>query len=590
MSRAGRHLVVLACAAVLAVAGCQPPDAVTSDADVIVVGAGIAGLAAALEAESHGAQVLLIEANSVAGGHAVRAGGFALVDTPLQRSRGYRDSPDIAYRDLMAWGEDADPWWLRFYVDNSLNEVHDWLAGMGVKFTVVLPAPQASVPRFHFTRGAAVNAVVPMTSAALHRPRIEFLWNTEVTELLRRDGQIVGVRTERSRTSGRRLYYAPAVILATGGYQSNLELVRRNWRQDLPAPTRLLIGSGQHATGSGLQLVEPFGAALTRMDHQVTLVDGLPDPRDPGHGLLTQNPAAIWVDATGRRFTNEAAPSKVTQRAVLRQSPATHWLVFDATGARRLTVRGAAWLSEPGIQGEILDNPALVKKADSIAALAEATGLPPEALEETVRRFNRFVDQGIDTDFGRIGPGMADPPPPALRQPPFYSVQLFPMTRKSMGGLAIDHEARVLGGAGQIIRGLFAAGEVTGIAGINGSYGGEGTFLGPSVLIGRVAGRSAVALALGAQALGSQVAQAQPPATAPATTPPIAPAPRPQATDLPALLAQQRRGYWHFGVSHALVVERNATCEGCHKSAWPPGPAQTREQRLVQLESCTRCH
>jgi hypothetical protein len=162
------------------------------------------------------------------------------------------------------------------------------------------------------------------------------------------------------------------------------------------------------------------------------------------------------------------------------------------------------------------------------------------------------------------------------------------MTRKSMGGLAIDHEARVLGGAGQVIRGLFAAGEVTGVAGINGSYGGEGTFLGPSVLIGRVAGRSAVALALGPQALATrEPARAAPDAAppAPATAPP-----RPVAVNLPALLAQQRPGYWHFGVSHALVLERGDACASCHKGPWQPGPPVTVEQRLVQLESCTRCH
>lgn len=586
--RAGHCLAALAAVTTLAVAACRPANPVAMDADVIVVGAGIAGLAAALEAESHGARVLVVEANSVAGGHAVRAGGFALVDTPLQRARGLHDSPDIAFRDLMAWGEDADPWWVRFYVENSREQVYDWLTAMGVQFTMVVPAPQASVPRFHFTRGAAVNAVLPMIREALGRPRIEFLWNTEVTELLRRDGQISGIRTERSRTSGRRLYHAPAVILATGGFQSNLDLVRRNWRRDLPAPARLLIGAGQYATGSGLRLVEPFGAALTRMDHQVTFVNGLPDPRDPsgGHGLLTQNPAAIWVDATGRRFTNEAASGKVTDRAVLRRSPATHWLVFDAVGARQLTIRGAAWLSAKTIQEDILDNPTLVSKADSVAALATAAGLPPDALLETVQRFNRFVDQGMDTDFGRIGPGMTEAPPPALRQPPFYAIQLFPMTRKSMGGLVIDHEARVLGGAGQVIRGLFAAGEATGVAGINGSHGGEGTFLGPGVLIGRVAGRSAVALALGPRALAARA----PPATAPASTAPAPVVQRSQTANLPALLAQQRQGYWHFGVSHALVLERALACDGCHKDPWGTGPATSTAQRLVQLESCTKCH
>ena len=119
-------------------------------------------------------------------------------------------------------------------------------------------------------------------------------------------------------------------------------------------------------------------AALTRMDRQVTFINGLPDPRDPksDHGLLAQNPAAIWVDSTGRRFTNEAAPSKVTDQAVLRLSPAMHWLIFDAHGAKRLTIRGAAWLSSKNIRREILDNPALVKQADSVAALGKAAGLP----------------------------------------------------------------------------------------------------------------------------------------------------------------------------------------------------------------------
>ncbi len=573
----------------LALGACQGQEPAATDADVIVVGAGIAGLAAALEAGSHGARVIVVEANSVAGGHAVKAGGFALVDTPLQRARGYRDSPDIAYRDLMAWGEDADPWWVRFYADNSLVWVHDWLVSMGVKFAVVLDTPEDTVPRFHFTRGAAVNAVVPMIREALRRENIEILWNTEVTELLRRDGKMAGVRTRHARSGGRRLYHAPAVIITTGGYQGNLQLVRQNWDAALPAPARLLVGAGEFARGSGLKLAEPFGAALNRLDHQVTFVSGLPDPRDPdgARGLLTQNPAAIWVDATGQRFTNEAAPSKVTDRAALRLSPATHWLIFDARGKERLSIRGVAWLSSQKIQQEILDNPALVKQADSIAALAQAAGLPQKTLADTVQRFNRFVDQNMDTDFGRIAPGMTEQPLQPIRQAPFYAVQLFPMTRKSMGGLTIDHDARVLGGAGQAIRGLFAAGETTGVAGINGSFGGSGTFLGPSVLTGRVAGRSAVALALGEQALQTQ------PAAAATTGRPLldpAPAPAPPDAGLPALLARQRAGYWHFSRSHSLIAERQDACADCHKQDWPPGPALTRAQRLVQLDSCTRCH
>jgi flavocytochrome c len=575
---------VLAALLLTACAPGTPPR----DADVIVVGAGIAGISAALEAESQGARVLVMEMSSVPGGHAVRAAGFALVDTPLQQAKGLRDSPDIAYRDIMAWGEDADPGWVRFYADNARTQVHDWLVSLGVKFAFVLDTPEDTVPRFHFTRGAAVNAIVPMIGQALKRGRIEFVWNSEATGVLQENGRIAGVNTRNTRSGAERAYRAPAVIVATGGFQSNLELVRKTWNTSVPAPERLLIGAGAFALGSGLRIAEPVGARLYRMDHHVTYGNGLPDPRDPAgeHGLLTQNPAAVWVDATGRRFTNEAAPAKVTDRAVIRNSPATVWLIFDAEGLKKLTIRGTAWLSTETIRKEILDNPALVKRADSIADLAAAAGLPPDALTDTITRFNRFIEQGMDTDFGRIGPGTT--PPAQLKKPPFYAIQLYPMTRKSMGGLAIDRETQVLDGEGKPIPGLFAAGEVTGVAGINGSFGGSGTFLGPSVLTGRVAGRSAVAFLPELPKAADGEA-----GTAPASAPAAGDAgvsPAPDAAALGALLQQKRDGYWHFGVAHTLVLERKDECASCHKGSWPPGPAVTTEQRLVQLESCTRCH
>lgn len=573
--------------AVLALGACtggKPP----ADADVIVIGGGIAGISAALEAANHGAQVLVIEMNSVAGGHAVKAGGLALVDTPLQRSKGFRDSPDIAYRDLMAWGEDADPAWVRFYAENAGPQVHDWLEAMGVKFTIVLDTPEDSVPRFHFTRGAAINVIVPMMREALRHHRIGFAWNAEATEILQEEGAVAGVRTRNTRNGARRIYRAPAVVIATGGFESDLLRVREFWPADLPPPERLLIGAGQYARGSGLRLAEPLGARLTRLDHQAIFVNGLPDPRDAAgeHGLLVQNPAAIWVDATGRRFTNEDAASKVTDRAVLKNAPATHWLIFDAEGAKRLAIRGAAWLTASSIRKEILDNPVLVKRGRSLAELAATAGLPADALADTVMRYNRFIERGMDTDFGRIGPGTGAPLP--IRTPPFYAIQLYPMTRKSMGGLAIDREARVLDGAQRPIPGLFACGEVTGVAGINGRFGGSGTFLGPSVLIGRVAGRSAVAFLPNIADVNEP--QQQGPDTAergPSAGGPTAVADR---ETLSALLRQDRAGYWHFGVSHALVLQRQTACADCHTAVWPPGPPFTREQRLAQLETCTRCH
>lgn len=591
MKRRAGFVVSRLLAAALALAGCQALAPAERDADVIVIGAGIGGLAAAMEAESLGARVLVIDANSVAGGHAVRAAGFSLVDTPLQQARGHRDSPDIAWRDMMDWGEDADPWWVRFYVENARTQVHDWLASLGVRFAILLHTPEDSVPRFHMPPGAAVNAVLPMMREAFSRERIEFRFSTEAMELLAGQGRITGVRTVQSRTGEKRVLRAPAVIITTGGYQNNLHLVRAHWNASVPRPARLLMGAGEFARGSGMALAERAGAATTRLDHQVIFTSGLPDPRDPlgAHGLLAQNPAAIWVDATGRRFIDEAAPSKVTNRAVLDLSPATHWLIFDAAGLRQLTIRGAAWLSPKTLEQEILQNPAAVKKGDTIRELADAAGLPADRLEDTVQRFNGFVDRGEDTDFGRPGPGATGA---TIRTPPYYAIQLFPMTRQSMGGIRVDHDTRVLASKdGRPLRGLYAAGEVTGVAGINGSFGGSGGFLGPSLLMGRVAGRNAAALALDDVASRKE--------SSPTTMEPTriaaghddaSPRALGSSRELAALLGQQRPGFWHFRVSHTLVLEREERCETCHRDSWPPGPANERAQRLMQLESCTRCH
>lgn len=573
-------------AACLVLGACTRPQ---PDADVIVVGAGIAGLSAALEAGAAGRTVLVIDANSVAGGHAVKAGGFALVGTPLQEKKGYRDSPEIAERDLLAWGEDADPGWVRRYVRASRTEVHDWLEAFGVRWGFILDTPEHSVPRFHFANGSALNVVVPLMRAAYAEPNLEFRLNTEAVALIRRNGAVSGVRVRDLRTGATSDLRAPAVIVATGGWQSNLDLVRANWRGDKPAPARLYAGAGYFALGSGIGLGADAGAATTRMDRQVTFTTGLPDPRDPSgsRALLSQNPSAIWVDSRGQRFISETAPSKDADDAVLGLEPATHWLVFDAEGLKTLRVRDGVWLGNPaGI--EPLKSQGLIRQAESIAALAAASGLPAPALEATVDRWNAAVGAGNDADFGRFTPAKPDRSARVIAKAPFYAMQLFPMTRKSMGGLAIDEDTRVVDKDGRPIPGLYAAGEVTGVAGINGSYGGEGTFLGPSVYLGRLAGR----------AVAGTSGDRRDPAPAPAppkSTVSTDPDYRARAItlppeSLPRIIDARRPGYWHFEMAHEIVGERRLDCTACHTPEWPTAAAASAAQRQVQLNSCATCH
>lgn len=574
-------------AASLLLLATAPVAARDPDADIIVVGAGIAGIAAALEAEGHGARVLVLDMNSVPGGHAVKAGGFALVDTPLQRQKGYADSAEVAARDLLAWGEDADAGWVRRYVAASGPEVGDWLAGLGVRWAFILDTPEHSVPRFHFAAGSALNAVVPMLRVAMTRPGIEWRLGTQVLELTRRRGRVTGVVARNLRSGEERRYTAGAVVIATGGFQGNPALVRASWRPDIALPPRIYVGGGYFANGSGLALGRDAGAALVRMTDQVTFTTGLPDPRDPTgtRGLLTQNPAAIWVNAAGLRYVAENAPSKLADDATLRQPDAAHWIVFDADGAKTLRVRDAVWLGGASAAATLASAPG-VTRADSVAALASATGLPAAALEATVARWNAALATGDDREFGRFAPDRPDREARPIARPPFTAIRLYPLTRKSLGGLAIDAGTHVLDARGRAIPGLFAAGEATGVAGINGRYGGEGTFLGPSVWQGRLAARGAT----GAE--GPAATPAAVPAATAGTSDPSARARSVfvEPAALGALVAANRAGYWHFGQVHATVLERGLDCLACHSPAWPTVPAATPAQRLAELATCATCH
>ena len=571
-----------------AVAGCTRP---LPDADVIVIGSGIAGLSAALEAGAAGQRVLVIDANSVGGGHAVKAGGFALVGTPLQAQKGYRDNPEIAARDLLAWGEDADPDWVNRYVTASRTEVHDWLVGFGVRWSFILATPEHSVPRFHFASGSALNVVVPLMRAAFSRTNITFRWNTEAVSLIRSNGTVHGVQVRNLRTGTTSDLTAPAIIIATGGWQNDLGFVRSEWRNDVPPPQRLYAGAGQFATGSGIRLGTAIGAATTRMDHQVTFTNGLPDPRDPAgqRALLSQNPSAIWVNSSGNRFISETAPGKDADEAVLKQAPATHWLVFDADGLRTLRIRDAVWLGNPEGLAPLTDA-GLIRRADSIPALAIAAGLPADSLQATVLRWNAAIAAGTDTDFDRFSPGKPDRTTRKLHKPPYYAMQLFPMTRKSMGGLAIDADTRVLDLNGQPIPGLYAVGEVTGVAGINGSYGGEGTFLGPSVFLGRVAGQALSRR--GGSSPSREPERISPPAKVQISADPAYRARVISVTPevLPLLLAAERPGYWHFESAHRIVLERGLDCTACHTPDWPTHAANPGAQQQLQLNACATCH
>jgi predicted oxidoreductase len=587
---------LLAAVLTLGTASCSSPSATADwDADVIIVGAGIAGLSAAVEIARAGGDVLVVDMASVFGGHAVSAhGGLAIVGSPVQEAAGVSDSPDLAHSDFMTWGEDAEEVWVRNYVDNSKTDIHDWVTDLGVEFEDLVHIPGNTVPRFHNVRGRGLGLVTPIYLGALSQ-EVRFQWNTRIDGLIVEDGRVVGARGPDLRGETVVTVRAPAVLIATGGFQSNLERVEASWSADVPFPDRILAGSGWNSQGSGLDLARDVGAQLHRLDHQWNYVTGIPDPRYPGanRGLNLMTESAVWLNVDGKRFVDECASAKDAMPALLSQPTGTYWTILDARSREGVVVSGSGWTEEK-VEQLIFQNPDLVKTASTIAALAQGAGIPEQDLVESVNRFNAFVERGVDDDFGRFGQaneGLPCGEAVSLSAPPFYAIRMYPLARKSMGGIRIDGQGRVLNVENGFVPGLFAAGEATGFGGINGRAGLEGTFLGPSILTGRVAGRTVVEEL---RALGIVDA------TSGAPRPEVQPVPVSDAEfdnanctvchDLGQLVEAGRPGYWHFELSHTAILEAERQCSQCHVELEPFDEATHRVDPLRRAQSCGTCH
>jgi flavocytochrome c len=550
-----------------------------SPPQVIIVGAGISGLSAALELGRGGANVTVVDMSSVFGGHAVMSqGGVSVVDTPIQRETGWNDSSDLAERDFIEWGEDADPAWVKYYVENSRRDIYEWLTELGVRFEGVLPAPGNSVDRFHQPAGRGIGLVAPLYRECLKHANIRFVWNVQATKLLQDGDRVTGVRLLNLREDSEQSLKAEAVVLATGGFQSNLDMVREFWPADVTFPEKILAGSGRNSVGRGHRLAQAAGAELVKMDHQWNYFTGIPDPRqtDSNHGLSAANMYGILVNPQGQRFANLHNWAKEVMPPMLRQKRVTVWFVFDEATKSKFTISGSDWADFKKVERLVLDNPDLVAKADTIAGLAEKTGLPPKNLQATIARYNALVDKGRDEDFGRFGPDRSEfnnTASPKLNSPPYYAMQCWPLTRKSMGGVAIDLKCRVLTRSKTPIPGLYAVGELTGLAGINGKAALEGTFLGPCIVTGRVAARSI---------LGEPA-------------PPVTPLPASSERctdchDVASLVKENRKGYWHFEKSHRVVLERELACLLCHAELAPYDEASHKMNQLALTASCASCH
>ena len=557
--------------------------------DVIVVGAGLAGLAAAAEAADAGRRVVLVdqEGEQSLGAQAFWSlGGLFFVDSPEQRRLGIRDSHELALRDWEAtagFDRDGDDWprrWARAYVDFAAGGMRRWLHSLGMRWFPIVGwaergcggagGPGNSVPRFHVTWGTGPGVVAPFERRVREHARagrIRFAFRHRVTALLRRGGAVCGVQGEvlepsqmaRGVASSRRAigefaFHADAVVIASGGIGGNHEFVRKHWPQDRlgPAPAFMLTGVPQHVDGLLQRAVAADGASLIHGDRMWHYTEGIRnwDPIWPGHGIrILPGPSSLWIDPTGARLPYPNIPGAdtlgtltyitarclphtwfVLNRAIIRREFALSGSEQnpDLTGkSLRLTLARAGRSVQRPVQrfmdrgADFVVHSDLGALVDAMNALVDAdapTGGPPHAAPRIDR--TRLERELRDRDLQTRNRAGKDPqlaivrnarryagerlvrvarPAPILdpADGPLVAVRLSVLTRKSLGGLETDLDARVLDGSGRPIPGLLAAGEVAGFGGggMHGYRALEGTFLGGCLFSGRIAGRTAAGVA-----------------------------------------------------------------------------------------------
>lgn len=312
-----------------------------SDADAIVVGAGLAGLVAAAELADAGRRVLVLdqEPEQSLGGQAHWSfGGLFLVDSPEQRRMRIQDSRDLAWQDWLGtagFDRDDDRWprrWAEAYVEWAAGEKRSWLRQQGVGLFPVVgwaerggygaTGPGNSVPRFHIVWGTGPGLLEPFVRRvreAEARGLVEVRFRHRVSGLVRSGGAVTGVRGERLAPSaaergapssrevvGEFELSAGAVVVASGGIGANLDLVRKNWPERLgPPPERLLVGVPDHVDGRMLGTVEAAGGRVIGPDRMWHYVEGIENyaPVWTGHGIrILPGPSSLWLDAVGRRL------------------------------------------------------------------------------------------------------------------------------------------------------------------------------------------------------------------------------------------------------------------------------------------------
>ena len=449
------------------------------DYDVIVVGSGAAGLAAAVSAADEGASVLIVEADTRVGGSSRLSGGhFYAAGTSVQQDQGVVDGPDAMFEHYMTLNQWlVEPSVVRKYCDLSAPSF-EWLKGLGVEFEPegLYCSGVGSTPRGHQPTGGG-EQVVNTLDAHRQKRGVDIVLDSRVDALLTDDeGAVCGIRIGEDQAT------AGAVVLATGGFGANPDMLEELYPNAAANGDWSWYIGTDHAQGDGLKLGQEAGAAIDGHNRGLLLVT-------PGFSRDLEVLLPGWliaVNQAGRRFCNETAPYTVLA-GLLKHQGGKVYAVFDEAAraaAKPNPASQAYWVNE------VLERKAdqgIITRADSLDALAAECGIHAEALKATIEHYNVDCEAGEDTKFFK--PAQTGMRP--IVTPPFYAAEVRPAIICWTGtGLRIDADARVVGVDEQPIAGLYAAGETVGSLHGDRYIGGGGSY-GPCIVFGKLAGANA---------------------------------------------------------------------------------------------------
>ncbi len=457
------------------------------EAEIVIIGAGGTGLAAAVTAGQEGASVIVLETNGFAGGNLLVSGGVYNSPEPeMQAKQGIEDSPELFVQQTLAGGDNiANPELVRILAYNALDGLN-WLKELGNEFEdQVIQAPGALHPRSHNTTAPLGSGIIKTYLEHIDKmDNVEILYETKGESLIQEDGQVVGVIAKNPDGSKLTVKANKGVIIATGGFSKNAQLVMeyRNAEKWPLLDENSVSTNMDSIRGEGIIMAREIGADVVDMDQMQFLYLG-----QPKTGLLSgvfnvSAEVTVFVNKEGKRFVAEDARRDVISSAVFAQEDGMMYMLHSAESlsdpANQLNIDGIP-------MKELLDIGAYGwKQGDTLEELAKEIGVPAENLVQTIAEYNEAVDTKNDP-FGRTLLNVK------MAKGPFYAIPRVPALHHTMGGLRIDTLARVLDTKGEPIPGLYAGGEVTG--GIHGGNRLGGNAVTDTVVFGRLAAQSAVA-------------------------------------------------------------------------------------------------